>query len=76
MEEQDPIDVIKSEMEVRGLRNVDMYEVFGGKTRTSEILRRKRPLLLQHVRRLWVYFGIEPSYLIAEYPLDVTKKEA
>ncbi len=65
----DPIGVITAMMAERGLSNPDLYDVFGGKNRTSEILRRKRVLALPHIRRLHERFGLSLEALIGSYRL-------
>ena len=48
----DPIDVLKFYMDQRGLRQVDLAPLLGGRSRVSEILGRRRSLTLQMIRRL------------------------
>ncbi len=43
IEGPDPIEAIKFRMEQLGLERTDLYKVFGGSGRTSEILNKKRP---------------------------------
>lgn len=71
----DPIDAIKAAMEERGLTNVDLYDIFGAKSRTSEILRRKRPLRVGHIRQLHNFLDIPYAKLIEAYELDRAASE-
>lgn len=48
----DPVEAIKFRMDQLGLRPVDVAELFGGKSRVSEVLSRKRPLTLKMIRNL------------------------
>lgn len=71
----DPIDVIRATMEERGLTNVDLYEIFGSKARVSEVMRRKRPLQVKHVRGLHRLLGIPYATLMQEYELQRVSPE-
>jgi len=62
----DPIDAILFRMEERGLRQVDIAHVLGGKNRASEVLARKRPLTLPMIRALHDKLDISPALLIRE----------
>lgn len=64
----DPIQVVKAMMAERGLTNVDLYPVFGSKSRTSEVLLYRRPLQVKHIRALRDKFGLSADDLIAAYP--------
>ena len=48
----DPIEAIKIRMEELQLKQVDLIEVFGSKSRASEVLNRKRKLTLEMIRNL------------------------
>lgn len=54
----DPVEAIKFRMEQMGLRQSDIASLFGGKTRVSEVLHRKRPLTLKMIILLNRYLGI------------------
>lgn len=45
----DPIEAIKFRMDQMKLKQKDISLLFGGKTRTSEVLNRKRPLTLKMI---------------------------
>ncbi|RPI43951.1 MAG: helix-turn-helix domain-containing protein [Bacteroidetes bacterium] len=54
----DPIEAIKFHMEQNGLKQKDIAPLFGGKTRVSEVLNRKRPLSMKMIILLNRYLGI------------------
>jgi HTH-type transcriptional regulator / antitoxin HigA len=60
----DPIDVLKELMAANRLQQKDLLDVFKHKTLLSEILRRKRPLSLDHIRRLARRFRVSPQIFI------------
>ena len=61
----DPIEAIKFRMEQMNLRQADIAPLFGGKTRVSEVLHRKRPLTLKMITLLYRYLGIPLESLVA-----------
>lgn len=65
MEAPDPIEAIKFRMEQMNLRQTDIAPFFGGKTRVSEVLHRKRPLTLRMIVLLNRYLGIPLESLIS-----------
>jgi len=65
MEAPDPIEAIKFRMEQMNLRQTDIAPLFGGKTRVSEVLHRKRPLTLRMIVLLNRYLGIPLKSLIS-----------
>lgn len=74
----DPIEAIKFRMEQMNLRQVDIAPIFGGKTRVSEVLHRKRPLSLKMIILLRRYLGIPLESLISgnkEVQLEPKKRE-
>ena len=62
----DPIEAILFRMEEQGLRQADLAEIVGGKSRASEILSRKRPLTLPMIRAIHRKLGIPSELLIRE----------
>ncbi len=60
----DPIDVLKELMAANRLQQKDLLDVFRHKTLLSEILRRKRPLSLDHIRGLARRFRVSPEVFI------------
>ena len=63
----DPIEAIKFRMEQMGMKQKDLAEVFGFKSRVSEILNKKRKLTLEMVRNLNTKLHIPTDVLIQEY---------
>jgi HTH-type transcriptional regulator/antitoxin HigA len=69
IEAPDPIEAIKIRMEEMQLKQVDLIEEIGGKSRVSEILNRKRKLTVQMIRNLTKKLSLSPSLLISDYHL-------
>lgn len=63
----DPIEAIKFRMEQMGYQQKDLAKVIGLKSRTSEILNRKRKLTINVIRKLHDKLGIPTDVLIKEY---------
>ena len=74
----DPIEAIKFRMEQMNLKQSEIAPLFGGKTRVSEVLHRKRPLTLKMITLLNRYLGIPLESLISgnrEIKLESEKRE-
>lgn len=65
----DPIEAIKIRMEEMHLKQVDLVDEIGGKSRVSEILNRKRKLTVEMIRKLTTKLNISPGVLINDYQL-------
>lgn len=63
----DPIEAIKFRMEQLGMKQNDLTEVIGFKSRVSEILNKKRKLTLDMIRKLNEYLSIPTNVLIQKY---------
>lgn len=63
----DPIEAIKFRMEQMGMKQKDLAEVVGFKSRVSEIMNRKRKLTLEMIRKLSVSLHIPTEVLVQEY---------
>lgn len=63
----DPIEAIKFRMEQMGMKQQDLAEVFGFKSRVSEVLNRKRKLTLEMVRKLHTTLNIPTEVLVQDY---------
>jgi HTH-type transcriptional regulator/antitoxin HigA len=63
----DPIEAIKFRMEQMGMKQKDLAEIIGYKSRVSEILNRKRKLTLEMIRKLHTSLKIPTEILIREY---------
>jgi HTH-type transcriptional regulator / antitoxin HigA len=69
IEAPDPIEAIKIRMEEMQLKQIDLVEAIGGKSRVSEILNRKRKLTLEMIRNLTTRLNLSPQLLINDYEL-------
>ena len=69
IEAPDPIEAIKIRMEEMQLRQVDLVDAIGGKSRVSEILSRKRKLTVEMIRKLTDRLNISAKVLINDYQL-------
>ena len=63
----DPIEAIKFRMEQMGYTQNDLAKIIGLKSRSSEILNRKRPLTLEMIRNLHEKMNIPTQVLIQAY---------
>lgn len=59
-----PLDILKHFMEVRGAMPRDLWEVFGSKGITSEVLSGKRAISKAHARKLAEFFGVSAGVFI------------
>ncbi len=69
IESPDPIEAIKIRMEEMQLKQVDLLNEIGGKSRVSEILNRKRKLTVDMIRKLTARLNLSPGLLINDYQL-------
>jgi HTH-type transcriptional regulator/antitoxin HigA len=69
IEAPDPIEAIKIRMEDLQLRQVDLVDAIGSKSRVSEVLNRKRKLTLEMIRNLTKRLNLSPDLLITDYQL-------
>ncbi|MDT7827677.1 helix-turn-helix domain-containing protein [Pricia sp. S334] len=63
----DPISAIKFRMEQMGMKQKDLVEMVGFKSRVSEIMNNKRKLTLDMIRKLSADLKIPTEVLIQEY---------
>lgn len=70
IEAPDPIEAIKIRMEEMQLRQIDLVNEIGGKSRVSEILNRKRKLTVEMIRNLSLKLNLSPALLITDYQLS------
>jgi len=70
IEAPDPIEAIKIRMEEMQLKQVDLIDVIGGKSRVSEVLNRKRKLTIEMIRNLTKRLNLSPDLLISDYQLS------
>lgn len=66
----DPIEAIKIRMEEMQLKQIDLVDAIGGKSRVSEILNKKRKLTVDMIRNLSSKLNLSPGLLISEYKLS------
>lgn len=69
IEAPDPIEAIKIRMEEMQLKQIDLINEIGGKSRVSEILNRKRKLTVDMIRKLTARLNLSPGLLISDYQL-------
>lgn len=69
IEAPDPIEAIKIRMEELHLKQVDIVNEFGGKSRVSEMLNRKRKLTLEMIRYLTKKLNLSANILIKDYQI-------
>lgn len=69
IEAPDPIEAIKIRMEEMQLKQIDLINEIGGKSRVSEILNRKRKLTVDMIRKLTERLNLSPGLLISDYQL-------
>lgn len=67
IEMPDPIEAIKFRMEQMGLKQKDLVELIGFKSRVSEIMSRKRKLTLDMIRKLHKTLHIPTEVLVQDY---------
>ena len=65
----DPIEAIKIRMEELQLKQSDLVNEIGGKSRVSEILSRKRKLTVEMIRNLTGRLNLSAGLLIKDYRL-------
>ncbi len=70
IEAPDPIEAIKIRMEEMQLKQIDLVNEIGGKSRVSEILNRKRKLTVDMIRKLTTKLNLSPGLLINDYQLS------
>ncbi|MGE5206292.1 MAG: helix-turn-helix domain-containing protein [Chlamydiota bacterium] len=60
----EPVDVLKELMAANGLRQADLTDVFATKSIVSEVLRGKRNMTVQHIRKLAYKFRVSPVVFV------------
>lgn len=65
----DPIEAIKIRMDELQLKQVDLVDAIGSKSRVSEVLNRKRKLTIEMIRNLTKRLNLSPDLLITDYQL-------
>ncbi len=67
VESPDPIEALKFRMDQMGLDQQDLTRIIGSKSRTSDLLNRKRPLSIQQIRLLHNVLHIPADVLLKVY---------
>ncbi len=70
IEMPDPIEAIKFRMEQMGMKQKDLAEVVGFKSRVSEILNKRRKLTLEMIRKISSSLDIPTEVLIQDYVVN------
>ena len=70
IEAPDPIEAIKIRMEEMQLKQADLVNEIGGKSRVSEILNRKRKLTVDMIRNLTSRLNLSANILVKDYQLS------
>lgn len=70
IEAPDPIEAIKFRMDQMGLKDTDLTQFVGQRSRVSEILNKKRALSLKMIRSLNQGLNIPLDALVKDYPLE------
>lgn len=73
IEAPDPIEAIKIRMEEMHLKQSDLINEIGGKSRVSEILNRKRKLTVDMIRNLTSRLNLSANILVKDYQLSRRK---
>lgn len=69
----DPIEAIRFRMDQLGLRQKDLENYIGQKSKVSEVMNHKRPLSLPMIRSLSAHLGIPAAVLVRESHLSKPK---
>jgi len=56
-----PVEVLRELIQANGLRQKDLLDIFGTPSIVSEVLREKRGLTVEHIRRLSRRFHVSPE---------------
>jgi len=65
----DPIEAIKFRMEQEGLKQKDLIDIVGSKSRVSEVLNKKRKLTIEMIRNLHKQLHIPIESLFLDYKI-------
>ncbi|UHS60255.1 type II toxin-antitoxin system HigA family antitoxin [Agrobacterium vaccinii] len=65
----EPVELIKTHMEMTGRTQGDLAALFGSRSRASEVLNRKRALTVDMIHRLHKEWGIPAESLVEPYHL-------
>jgi HTH-type transcriptional regulator/antitoxin HigA len=65
----DPIEAIKIRMEEMNLRQADLADIIGSKSRVSEVLNKRRRLTVEMIRNLTKALKLSATVLLQDYKL-------
>ena len=65
----DPIEAIKIRMEEMNLKQADLIDIIGSKSRVSEVLNKRRKLTVDMIRNLTSTLKLSATVLVQEYQL-------
>jgi len=74
IEPPDAPDILRDQMERRGLKQADLAAVIGSKARASEILNRRRYLTPKQAWKIHQAWRIPAEALIKPYPLEAARR--
>lgn len=66
----DPIEAIKFRMEQMGMKQKDLADLVGFKSRVSEILNKRRKLTLEMIRKISQTLDIPTEVLVQDYAVN------
>ncbi|MES5098208.1 type II toxin-antitoxin system HigA family antitoxin [Agrobacterium sp. BA1120] len=69
----EPVELIKTHMEITGRTQGDLAALFGSRSRASEVLNRKRALTVDMIYKLHKEWGIPADCLVEPYHLSERK---
>lgn len=69
IEAPDPVSLIKAHLDTRGQKQAALAELFGSKSRASEILARKRRMTVDQIHALSSKWGLPADELVKPYHL-------
>lgn len=64
IKEPSPLEMLQHLMEARELTAKDLWDVFGSKGVTSEVLSGKRGISIAHIKKLATFFDVSPELFI------------
>jgi HTH-type transcriptional regulator/antitoxin HigA len=71
IEAPDAPDLLRAQMEQKGLRQADLAELLGSKARASEVLNRRRHLTIEQAWKLHTEWRLPADALIRPYQLRI-----
>jgi HTH-type transcriptional regulator/antitoxin HigA len=64
MKEPSPLEMLQHLMDARELTAKDLWDVFGSKGVTAEVLSGKRGISKTHIKKLSAFFNVSPESFI------------